>query len=247
MGDDDDSESKKNTSEVVPYKFKQKDEGVGRKLDNTFSNVSANKKTIAIIIGLLILVIVGGTFTGNIIKTTSELKKCQSSLEGSYVQAAQLSNNISALEGNIFDLNGNLSAVRQEKQQCEDDYGVCAQDTSSLKNEKQVLSADLSDTSQKLKTVQQDLSACNTGLDDLNNQINEIEQKLDDANSDKEEVEQKYATSMCCPVFYQQGYKYYIATGGEVLCCYKGEGNYICGFGPNEQETSEGQIKELTC
>jgi DNA repair exonuclease SbcCD ATPase subunit len=240
MGDDDASNSDKNTEEVAPYRFKQKDEGVGKKLDNTFSNVSANRKTIAIIIGILILVIVGGTFTGNVIKTTSELNKCQASLEESYAQAAELSNNISALEGNIFNLNGNLSAVRDEKQQCEDDYSVCSNDATSLKNENQVLSADLSDTSQNLKTAQEDLSSCSSELEGKDAEI-------DQANSDKEQIEEKYASLVCCPVFYPQGYKYYISTGGEVMCCYKAETNYKCGFGPNEQETDEGQIKNLAC
>ena len=63
MGDDESSESEKAAPESAPYKFKQKAEGVGKKLDRSFSNVSANRKTIAIIAGILILVIVGGTLT----------------------------------------------------------------------------------------------------------------------------------------------------------------------------------------
>jgi hypothetical protein len=246
MGDDESSENEKPVSETAPYKFKQKDEGVGKKLDRSFSNVSANKKTIAIIAGIFILVVVGGTLTGNVIKTTSDLNKCQTSLTTSYIQSAELSNNVSLLEGTVSDLSDNLSSTIIDMDKCEENYTSCVQVQAAIKNEKLSLAADLADLNQKISKAQNDLSSCNGDLNDAKSSLDQKLSELDKISNDMDQIEKKYATYKCC-AFYQEGYKFYSVAGSELVCCYQGANGYFCGFGPSEQQAEEGQIKSLSC
>jgi methyl-accepting chemotaxis protein len=239
MGDDESSDSAKTTPESAPYKFKQKDEGVGKKLDRSFSNVSANRKTLAIIAGILILVIVGGTLTGNVIKTSSELSKCQKSLTDSYAQSAELSGNISLLEIDISVLSSNLSSAIVDKDMCIENYTSCTQDNTGLLNEKQSLSADISDLSQKVDSLKNEFDSCSGDLTDAQGSLEKISNNM-------EELEKKYATYKCC-AFYKEGYKFYSVSGKELVCCYMGADSYLCGFGPSEASTPEEEIKTLTC
>lgn len=239
MEDDEASAPDQPKIETEPYKFKQKDEGMGKKLDKTFSGVIANKKTIAIIAGILILIVVGGTLTGSVIKTTSDLKKCQNGLTDSYAQAAELNSNITRLQTEVYDLSGNISAIGEAKNACETDYNSCLQDYGTAKDENKVLEANVSDLSQAASTAQGQLDSCNGDLDTAKT-------NLEKTTNQKEQMEEKYAKYKCC-VFYQEGYKYYSSTGDEISCCYNGTNGYRCGFGPSETDTPEDQIKILNC
>ncbi|MBN2094786.1 MAG: hypothetical protein JW727_01960 [Candidatus Aenigmarchaeota archaeon] len=246
MGTEDSTEPKNPQQEVVPYRFRQKDEDLGKRTEKFSSVLSANKKMIAMAIGIIILVIVGGTLTGNMIKKNNELRSCQKSLTDSYSRASELSGNITSLEFVVSSLSGNLSYTEDCLSTCEVDYESCIDENEEIQTQKKAVSLDLSDTSQKLKEAQKELSNMNKELDNALEELETAEDERDEALTKKELLEGKYARYKCC-AFYEEGYRFYTLEEGEVRCCYQEEEVFTCGFGQSEKTTSEAEVMNLNC
>lgn len=246
MADEDNSDQRKKEQEITPYRFRQKEEGLGQRAGRFAGVISSNKKTLAIALGVIILIIVGGTLTGNMIKKSSELKKCQGSLEESYTHAAELSGNITSLESAMETMSANLNKAEEQNAQCTEEYSSCTEEKGKVSKERQVVSLELADKTDSLKKTQKDLNSCTGDLEKAVEDRDTAVQEKETVLTDKEQVEKKYAKYKCC-AFYEEGYKYYTAEEGEIKCCYKDGDSYNCGFGPAEKETPAESINSLGC
>jgi DNA repair exonuclease SbcCD ATPase subunit len=209
------------------------------KLNRLMQSLSENKKVPAIAMGLILLLIVGGTFTGNYMKTNSELDTCQGELSDCYVKSAELSGKVNLLEDARLSLQANVNSCETQKNALGQELTVCQQQRASQGME----IIDLKDNVSQLFT---NLNFCNKDLGEAQTELAVLKGTEERLQKALEKAESNLANYRCCD-FYDEGYRYYIMEDDRVRCCYKSGSLYTCGFGPSAEEYDEDDIKKLSC
>lgn len=216
-------------TEAMKIKFKELMERLGE-----------DKRTPAMMLGFIMLIIIGGTLTGHYLKSNSTLEECQESLSEAYVQSAELSNKVNSLEDAKSSLTSSLGNCESQKSACSEDLSKCNSELTGLTSDVSRLNQNLTQTTSKLTSCQKDIYTYKDEADEYYALYSDI---LDDL----EDVEDNYAALRCCE-FYDDGYEYYTMDDNKPQCCYEDDdGDYICGIGPNADETDEDDIRDLNC
>ncbi|MGC9310966.1 MAG: hypothetical protein ACP5E4_04575 [Candidatus Aenigmatarchaeota archaeon] len=226
---------------LLPYRHKFSKGEIKAKLGQLKERLEPNKKIIAIAIGLMLIVIVGGTITGNFLTKSGQLDECQSSLSEAYVNSAEMSKKLSSLELDKNLIETNLGTTTSQLEKCLNDYNTCYAEKNTLNQQIIDLRDNLSTKYSELKFCTKDLDSANSEVLRLNSTYQKLEERLED-------LQGGYASYKCCQ-FYEDGYKYYIIVNGkDVRCCYNGDEGYMCGFGPSEEEVDDDErLYKLKC
>ncbi|MCK4729919.1 MAG: hypothetical protein KAT28_01230 [Candidatus Aenigmarchaeota archaeon] len=236
-----------NLKDKIIYKLRDAVEAIRenrilQNLKNTrfgnFANlVREDRKIFGLLLVVMFLgVIAAGSFTGHVVLTKegvneiknnlsiaeATLETCQDHLLDCNYEKTGLSNQITSLNGQVGSLNEQISLLNSNLGLCnleKDIYNISLQNCT---NEKDILSTKLGN--------------CRTDVDILIEELTEYE----DLQVDYEKIKINFAKDRCCP-----NYNYYTVTGNsQILCCYKDDGDYICGAG---EETDKDDIERLNC
>ena len=208
-----------------------------KKIVDFVRKIKEDRRLLSIIVVAISLIFVGiGSIAGYFVLPSSsienelalsqaELKTCQKNLGECNNTTASLSTKISELEKNISKLTSNLSNCKLEKE----NYKSSLENCTKMKNQ-----------------ISDELKSCKKGLITALNNLDEQKEKYKKLNKSYEEIKTNFAKNKCCPLQkLVPDYKYYTVSENDILCCRKEDKNYLCG--PDEEKTSEEEVKQLIC